>query len=125
MHLNPVYAGFNLLVYLSNNFSRCMHDQCVPARALIGEQAGGGAANAVDQDIAACCHAGPFDHDTFDGVTQIDTDIKYAVRIKEAGKADAQYLLGIDPGNQGSQSITTMEEQLLSLIHISEPTRPY
>ena len=100
MHFDPVDAHFDLFMDLSDDIVRRMHNPRIPSGALIGQQPRGGAADTVDQHIAARGHAWPLNHTTFNGIAKIDPHIKDTIRIKEAGKTGAQHLLRVYAGNE-------------------------
>ena len=120
VHLDPVDTHFDLFMYFFDDVVRGMNDTCVTPCAFVGKQPCGGAADTINQYVAARSHARSFDDATLDGIAEINPDIEDAIRIKEACKTCAQYFLGVNASDQRRQTITSVEEQLVIAIGVVE-----
>ena len=117
---DPVDPHFDLLVDLFHDLIGRVHNPRIAPGAFVRQESCSGAADTVDQDVAAGGHSGSLNDTTLDRIAEIHPNIEYAVRIKEAGEPGAKHLLCIDSSNERSQTIAAMKEQLIIAVGVIE-----
>ena len=93
-----------------------VHNPRIAPGAFVRQESCSGAADTVDQDVAAGGHSGSLNDTTLDRIAEIHPNIEYAVRIKEAGEPGAKHLLCIDSSNERSQAIAAVKEELVVAV---------